>query len=54
MAESTFPEDCGPSLNSLCSLAAAVTAEGPPDEGKRIRIEESIQSCGVITLVVFA
>jgi hypothetical protein len=39
MAESTFPEDCGPSLNSLCSLAAAVTPEGPPDEGKRITIE---------------
>jgi hypothetical protein len=39
MAESTFPEDCGPSLNSLCSLAEAVTPEGPPDEGKRIRIE---------------
>jgi hypothetical protein len=39
MAESTFPEDCRPSLNSRYSLAAAVTPEGPPDEGKRIRVE---------------
>jgi hypothetical protein len=39
MAESAFPEDRGPSLNFLCSLAAAVTPEGPPHEGKRIRIE---------------
>ena len=39
MAESTFPEGRGPSVNSLCSLAAAFTPGGPPDEGKRIRIE---------------
>jgi hypothetical protein len=39
VAESTFPEDRGPSLNFLRSLAAAVTPQGPPNERKRIRVE---------------